>query len=185
MKAIKTVRTVFDVIMVLFAVFCIGVFAFIKITGMEILVVQSGSMEPTINVDDIVIIQPIKIPDVKVDDIITYEDKDTLVTHRVTAVQDTDRGITLTMKGDNNNIEDKTKVTDKNIVGKYITHFSKVADFYYFIKSPFGIITIVGVPLLIYMILSLIIYIKTPEEEKIKVEDITEADDLKDNKKEE
>lgn len=175
MKAVKTIRTIFDVIIVLFAAFCIGVFAFIKITGMEILVVQSGSMEPTFCVDDIVIIQPITIPEVKVNDIVTYNDHDTLVTHRVVEVIDDESGLKLKMKGDNNNIEDKTFVTDKNLVGLYVTHISNAADMYYFIKSPYGIIAIVGVPLLIYMILSLIIYIKTPENEKVKIDDKAEV----------
>lgn len=182
MKAVKTIRTIFDVIIVLFAAFCIGVFAFIKITGMEILVVQSGSMEPNICVDDIVIIRPITIPEVKVDDIVTYNDHDTLVTHRVVNVNDTEQGIELTMKGDNNNVEDKTKVTDKNLVGLYVTHISNAADTYYFIKSPYGIIAIIGVPLLIYMILSLIIYIKTPENEKVKTDDKVEV--ISDNNEE-
>lgn len=166
MKVVKVIRTIFDIIIVLFAVICISLFTFVKIAWMEILVVQSGSMEPTINVDDIVIIQPVDIKNVKADDIITYEDKGTLVTHRVVEVDNTDSGIQLKMKGDNNNIEDKTRVTKDNIVGIYVNRIDKAADLYYFIKSPYGIIAIIGVPLLIYMILSLIIYIKTPDKKE-------------------
>lgn len=171
MKLIKAIRTIFDVIVVLFAVFCISIFLFIKITGMEILVVQSGSMEPTINVDDIVIIQPITISEAKNDDIITYKDGDTFVTHRVIEVISDKNGLKLRMKGDNNNTEDKIKVDEYNIVGKYVTHISNAADTYYFIKSPYGIITILGVPILLYMLINLIIYIKTPEDDKFKIEE--------------
>ena len=169
MKAVKIIRTIFDIIILLLAVFCISIFLFVKINGMEVLVVKSGSMEPTINVDDVVVIQPVTMPEVKVDDIITYVDNDIYVTHRV--VEILDDGQKLKMKGDNNNTTDKVYVTDKNLKGLYVTHFSNAADTLYFLQSPYGIITLVGVPLLIYMILSLIIYIKTPEDKKVKVED--------------
>ena len=68
------------------------------------------------------------------------------------------------MKGDNNNIEDKARVTKDNIVGTYVNQINNAADFYYFIKSSYGVIAIIGVPLFIYMVLSLIIYIKAPEK---------------------
>lgn len=174
MKAVKIIRTVFDIIIVLLAIFCVSVFLFVKINGIEVLVVQSGSMEPTINVDDVVVIQPVTMPEVKVNDIVTYVDNDVYVTHRV--VEILDDGQKLRMKGDNNNITDRVYVTDKNLKGLYVMHFSNAADTLYFLQSPYGIITLTGVPLLIYMILSLIIYIKTPEDKKVKVEDSLDID---------
>ena len=174
MKAVKIIRTVFDIIIVLLAIFCVSVFLFVKINGIEVLVVQSGSMEPTINVDDVVVIQPVTMPEVKVNDIVTYVDNDVYVTHRV--VEILDDGQKLRMKGDNNNITDRVYVTDKNLKGLYVMHFSNAADTLYFLQSPYGIITLIGVPLLIYMILSLIIYIKTPEDKKVKVEDSLDID---------
>lgn len=94
------------------------VFAGLKLFGVGIFYVNTGSMEPEYPVNSIVFSQKVEPSTIKVGDVITYaiSDKDS-VTHRVIAA-DADAG-TFTTKGDNNNVED-APVLWGNVRGKVI-----------------------------------------------------------------
>lgn len=86
-----------------------------KIVGFGILKVESGSMEPSISVGDILIIKECREYDVN--DIVTYNvDNNYLVTHRIIRKENEQ----LVTKGDNNNTEDSKKIRKENIEGKVI-----------------------------------------------------------------
>lgn len=86
------------------------------INGYAFLEVISGSMEPTINVGDLVVIN-MNDKDIKENDIITFVNPDTtLITHRVNEKKD-DGFVT---KGDANNAVDEEIVIKDNIAGKYV-----------------------------------------------------------------
>ena len=83
------------------------------INGYGILEVVSGSMEPTINIGDLIVINT-KAKDFEKNDIITFYDVNgSFVTHRLVKIKD-DKMIT---KGDNNNVEDEGEVTISDVVG--------------------------------------------------------------------
>lgn len=81
--------------------------------GYSIFEVATGSMEPSISKNDIIITK--KGNDYKVNDIITYVTDNDFITHRIISVNND----TYITKGDANNTIDK-EVTSKNIVGKVI-----------------------------------------------------------------
>lgn len=84
------------------------------------LVIKSGSMYPTLNTNDIIIVK--KEENYSVGDIITYNyNNEYLVTHRIVDVKD--KGFIT--KGDNNNCEDEESVAIKNIKGKVILILNK------------------------------------------------------------
>lgn len=81
--------------------------------------VVSGSMEPTINVGDLVIVK--LTDDFDVNDIITYKENNYFVTHRVIKKD----GRNIIAKGDSNNSADK--VIDKDdCIGKVVKVISNV-----------------------------------------------------------
>ena len=85
------------------------------IFGFNYSVVISGSMDPTIKVNDIIITQ--EQPEYNVDDIIVYTDvENIIVVHRLIDITDTGEYIT---KGDANNINDKP-ISKDAIKGKVI-----------------------------------------------------------------
>ena len=85
------------------------------IFGYRPLVVLSGSMEPTFKVGSIVYYKNVSQNEIKVNDIITFKEKDAkLVSHRVYDITD-NQYIT---KGDANNSVDALKVDYSKIVGK-------------------------------------------------------------------
>lgn len=96
-----------------------------KIFGFSVLRVESGSMEDTLSIGDIIIIK--ECVDYRIGDIVTYNVNDEyLVTHRII---EKENGQFVT-KGDNNNTKDNVKVTKDNIEGKIILN-SKLLKFLY------------------------------------------------------
>lgn len=85
----------------------------IKINGYSILRVASGSMQPTLNINDIIIIK--ESDNYKTNDIVTVNKGTYLLTHRLIEKFD-DKIIT---KGDYNNIQDKEE-ENSNIEGKVV-----------------------------------------------------------------
>ena len=81
--------------------------------GFSVFEIATGSMEPTLNVKDLVIVKITK--NISLDDIITYEEDGNLITHRVIEIKED----TITTKGDANNSID-VKVPKTKIVGKIV-----------------------------------------------------------------
>ena len=107
------------------------------VNGYSVLEVVSGSMEPTIHVGDMIIIDT-KDKNYKVNDIVTFYDKEgSFVTHRIISI---DNNVMVT-KGDNNDSEDVPYSTD-NIIGKYVTKISGAGRVLSSFKSPFTLIMI-------------------------------------------
>lgn len=81
--------------------------------GYSIFEIATGSMEPTLNVKDLIVIKITK--DVSVNDIVTYIEEDNLITHRVISIN----GDNLTTQGDANNSIDNNIKKDA-IIGKTV-----------------------------------------------------------------
>lgn len=109
----------------------------IKLYNTAILVVLTGSMEPTIKSGEMIIIK--EQTDYNVDDIVTYkEDRNFFVTHRIINKYE-DKYET---KGDNNNLIDEPIDKDQ-IEGKVIYH-SKVCGFFIlYLLKPITLIVII------------------------------------------
>ena len=116
-------------------------------------IILSGSMEPTLQIDDLVIVK--KVDDVRVGDIVSFYDKDNKeIMHRIVEI-DNDKVIT---KGDANNVKDE-EITKDKITGIYVGKIKYVGKVIRFIKSP------IGITLCFAIILSLL-FIPTKKEEK-------------------
>lgn len=90
----------------------------IKICGVSILQVTSGSMQNELQIGDIILIK--QCNDYKINDIITYSvDNEYLVTHRIIERN----GDSFITKGDNNNTIDSKSVSKENVEGKVIYKF--------------------------------------------------------------
>ena len=85
-----------------------------KLFGYNPLVVISGSMEPTLKVGGLLYYEEIDINDFKEKDILVYELKDHIISHRV--VEHLDNGFIT--KGDANNSYDSSIVNDNQVLGR-------------------------------------------------------------------
>lgn len=120
------------------------------INGYGTLEVISGSMEPTIDVGDLIIVNT-KYDELKENDIITfYDEKGSFVTHRIIEIKD---GEYIT-KGDNNNSEDQGTINKDDIVAKYVTRLNGMGKLMAAFKNPITMIMILVIGILVCVLVS-------------------------------
>lgn len=103
--------------------------------GYSLFEVESGSMSPTINTKDMVIVK--KTTSIKKNDIVTYELEGNYITHRVVEVKENK----VVAKGDYNNYEDKT-IPRNSIIGKVVLIIPKFGVWKEIVLSPIVLIAI-------------------------------------------
>ena len=125
-------------------------------------VVLSGSMEPTIKTDDLIIV---KAADTyMVGDIVVYQTGRLLVVHRIVDMAD---GMATT-RGDANNTDD-TPIEMSQIKGKVIAHIPDVGTAVRIIKTPWATA---------FLITAALISVELPYQKK-KNEDMEELERIK------
>lgn len=132
-----------------------------SVLGLTPMVVLSGSMsgeaEDHIEVGDLVFVGRADPEELEVGDVIAYMNGGATVTHRITAIDtNTDGDLLFTTKGDANNAEDTTPVTEEQLVGIYRWRIPKVGDFALFLQTLLGMLLFVGVPVLAFLIYDII-----------------------------
>ena len=132
--------------------------------GWGVSVVLSGSMEPALSVDDLVIVH--EQESYGVDDIVVYQDGNSLVVHRIVSI-DGEEAVTM---GDANNAEDPP-VALTSIKGKAVAHIPFAGVVVRFLKSPVGFLLVLIAALALFELPYLRQRKKdTDEQEKIKEE---------------
>ncbi len=113
--------------------------------GFGVSVVLSGSMEPELSVDDLVIIR--KTQDVSPGDVIVFQQGSSLVIHRLIDIQ----GDQLITKGDANNIADKP-ISRSDVKGVLVSAIPGVGVAVHFIRQPIVIfLLLAGAVFLAYL----------------------------------
>jgi signal peptidase len=100
-------------------------------------VVLSGSMEPVLSVNDLVILK--ETQEVQPGDVVVYESGGELIIHRVQTVD----GDTITTKGDANNVADEP-FDVSNVRGKMVAVFPVVGGLARILKTPAGTIVLLA-----------------------------------------
>ena len=129
----------------------------ISFFGFRIFKIASGSMEPYLKVNDIIIIK--KSNNYKVNDIITYKVDKEYITHRIVEIDD-EKIIT---KGDFNNTEDKP-IKKSDVIGKLFYKFKYFGFICYLFSKP--------KTLIIAFIIGIVITILIPDKKKRKENNI-------------
>ena len=146
---------------------------FTTVNGYSVLEVISGSMEPTIKIGDLIVIDT-NVKKYKVNDIVTFYDVNgSFVTHRIIDIKDNNMMIT---KGDNNNTQDEAISMD-NIVGRYVKKIPFVGMMLTSFKSPVFLVVILAIGILYSYLIS------TDENGKLIVEEDTKKKAVKKNTK--
>ncbi len=150
-----------------------------SIFGITPMVVLSGSMSGTqeghIEVGDLIFTKNIEASELKEGDVITYMTGGTTVTHRITSVGTDDTGsLSFTTKGDANDSEDTTPVSENQLVGIYIGRLPKVGDFAMFLQKPLGMMFFIGVPLILFIIYDIIRRQKYANIERKRTQELEE-----------
>lgn len=99
--------------------------------GYKNFIIVSGSMEPTIMTGDAIFVKEVPQNEIKTNDVISFQDGSVITTHRIVAIVEENGIKKYKTKGDNNNTEDKEKITYEKIEGKYqfkINHFGVILE---------------------------------------------------------
>lgn len=117
------------------------------------MIVQSGSMEPTIKTGDLIFVAKIDTAKLAEGDIISYFDpaskSQSVVTHRITKVVNDAKGLSFIVKGDANNAEDKDPIPAGNVVGIYKFRIPGLGDVAMFMQTTAGLIVCIAVPVIL------------------------------------
>lgn len=109
-------------------------------------IILSGSMEPTIHIKDIIIIN--QDTQYYPGQAITFKTEGHIVTHRIVKVENNSGSETYITKGDANRSEDDGVVNQSDVLGRVVFVVPKIGQFVAFAQSPLGLILLVGFPLL-------------------------------------
>ncbi len=150
--------------------------------------IVSGSMEPNINVYDVVVDKRVDSPiEIKPGDVITFTSTATLtrgviITHRVVDVIEEDGKYLYKTKGDNNLSPDSAPAEFDYIIGKVIFRIPALGRIQSFIGTQAGWLLVIVIPAL-FVIISDILKIFKLTGVKNKIEKIEEKDKLQKQEK--
>ncbi len=134
-----------------------------SVFGIKIFCIISGSMEPNISINDLVIIKEVPQNEINSKDIISFTVNGETITHRIENISTDESGdLVYTTKGDANNIEDADTIKFEDIEGKYIGKIPKIGKIILVLKSK----TTLGIVLLVLILLY--IFEQKSNEKKIK-----------------
>ena len=110
--------------------------------GVGVSVVLSGSMEPALSVDDVLVVKSQK--EYFVDDMVVFNDHGTLVVHRIISIVDGE----ITTKGDANDSADEA-ITAEVIKGKVVKVIPSAGKLLNIVRSPIVVILVLGAAILL------------------------------------
>lgn len=130
------------------------------ILGYSFFRVMTGSMEPEIPVDSLIIVKKTDPSEIKANDVISYYSTDpelngAVNTHRVVSVEKKDNEYQFTTKGDANALADDCPAIGQNLVGKVIFSSYTLGVAVNFLSSPVGFVLLIMLPLTLILITSL------------------------------
>lgn len=162
------------------------------VLGYSVFRVLSGSMEPTIPVDSLVVVKRVEAEKIKEDDVISFYSQDPALggfvnTHRVFSVENSQGNLSFTTKGDANHGPDRYGVASKDLIGKVVYVSPVIGKAVRLLSNPLLFIPLVVLPLLLILVGNLIKTIKVArgiarEEEEAAVREALE--EIKKRKKE-
>lgn len=119
--------------------------------GYKSFVIMSGSMKPTINTGDAILVKEISEDEIKINDIVSFWQDGTNVTHRIIEITEENGIKKYKTKGDNNQTADKESITYEQIEGRYqfrIPQFGRIIEI---LKSKITWIILVFIIIVIYV----------------------------------
>lgn len=140
-----TVKAVWNIItnilvglVVLLAIALVGV----RLVGIQVFTVLSGSMEPAYHVGSLIYVKEVDYKQLQPGDVITFMlDENTVATHRIVEVvpdEEDPETLRYRTKGDANNAADGGLVHYKNVIGTPIFTIPKLGYFADYIQNPPG-----------------------------------------------
>lgn len=108
--------------------------------GFKTYEIVSRSMENTINKNDIIVVKKVDKNEINENDIISFDNGNEIITHRIVEIENINEETLYTTKGDNNRFKDDEKISFEQIEGKYVFKLSKLGYLMNFLKNRYFLI---------------------------------------------
>lgn len=122
----------------------------VQARGAQVLVVASGSMEPTFSAGDAVVVEAVRRRDLVPGAVVTFHapgEPERLTTHRIVERRLLPDGLYLQTRGDANATPDPNFVPAGSVVGVMSTRVPLVGHWLAFFQTPTGRLVVLGTPL--------------------------------------
>ena len=113
------------------------------ILGIYMFNIVSESMEPTLEVNDVVVVQKCESSQLQKGDIITFQQDGRIISHRILDITKEKNIIKFRTKGDNNEIPDSDLILESQVYGKVLFSIKKIGKIISYIQNIRGMINIV------------------------------------------
>ncbi|MBQ7625125.1 MAG: signal peptidase I [Clostridia bacterium] len=184
-KALNVLLNVISVAIIVLAVIMLVTVLFTKpgqapsIMGFSIFRVLSGSMEPTIPVNSMIMVKKVDPEAVKVGDVITFYSTDpslngAINTHRVIEITEESGELAFVTQGDANVVKDDYLTLSRNLIGKVIFKSRAIGFIVTLAANPVIFIPVIILPLVVLLVVNVVKTVRISKE-MIKEEDAEEA----------
>ena len=142
LKKIKKIWDVFTTILVAAVVIIAILLVGVRLIGLNVYTVLSGSMEPTYHTGSLIYVKKVDYTKLEAGNVITFMlDEDTIATHRIVEVVPDENDATVLRyrtKGDANDAVDGSLVHYKNVIGSPVFSIPKLGYLANYIQKPPG-----------------------------------------------
>lgn len=125
------------------------------ILGIYMFNIVSESMEPTLNKNDLVLVQKCELSELQEGDIITFKQDDRTISHRIIDITKEKGDFQFKTKGDNNEIADPDKVESGQVYGQVLFRVKGIGNIVSYIQNVRVFINIIIFAIIIYILVSL------------------------------
>ncbi len=171
-KTVKKVWNIITSVLVTLAVLLAIAFVGVRLVGLQVFTVLSGSMEPTYHTGSLIYVKAIDHIELKSGDVITFMlDENTIATHRIVEVVPDEKdpeALRFRTKGDANNTVDGGLVHYKNIIGTPVFSIPKLGYLANYIQNPPGMYIAISVGAILLLLVFLPDLFANDEEKETK-----------------
>ena len=162
-RVLNTISYFITLVVVVFAMLTVGV----KLFGIHVYTVLSGSMEPTYRVGSLIYVVKTNTNTLQEGDVITFKiENSTVVTHRIIEVTEDEKSSKIFYtKGDRNDIRDEVPIEVNKVIGKPIFTIPYLGYVTTFIKTKIGKILTIVIGIILILI-TIFIDLITDEKKK-------------------
>lgn len=156
-----------------------------SIFGYSLFRVVTGSMEPQIPVDSLILVKREEASTLQVGDVISFYSRDPSLlgevnTHRIVEIHENEGSLSFTTKGDANNIVDRYDTREEDLLGKVVFSSAPIGKFVRLLSNPLVFFPFIILPLAILILKNIIDSVKTAkalvrEEEEAAVREAIQA----------
>lgn len=125
------------------------------ILGIYMFNIVSESMEPTLEINDVVIVQKCEPSQLQIGDIITFGQDGRIISHRISDITKEKGTIKFKTKGDNNKILDPDIIDSGQVYGKVLFKIKKIGKIINYIQNARGFVNIAIFAVIVYILVSL------------------------------